>query len=216
MNVADIKVRVRRQFGDESAAQIIDADIYRWITDAQFDIVRQNQTLLQVISASNSVVNQQDYTLPADLLVLHSIKYNNYTLKNYTLQQFQESVDGWEATVNTGTPVFYMVYASTVSLFPIPDEAIVNGIKIYYSKKPATISSDGDAISLPDNYHNAIVNYCLMQAYELDDDWAANANKGSQYQADVNDQRFSDTAKEQKYYGMTTVLDGDAGYGYGG
>lgn len=207
MNVSDIKTRVKRQFGDESAVQITDADIYRWITDGQVEIVKQNESLLQVVSTSSSVAAQPGYALPSDLMILKTILYDSNRLKGLSLQQFEEYIDGWQNTniYGVGTPVVYMVFASTITLFPTPDTSLTNGIKIYYCKKPLAVTADIDPISLPDTYHPAIVDYCLSQAYELDEDWAASGNKAQQLQQSINYLKDKEVQTEDIYYPTITL-----------
>lgn len=207
MNVSDIKTRVKRQFGDESAVQIADADIYRWISDAQDAIVIQNEALLQATATSVSVANQSDYTLPADVVHLNSILYKKFKLKKLSLQEFQEYLDGWQdnTVYSPGVPQNYMVYANTFTLFPTPQTA-GDEIKIYYSKRPVAVTADGDALSLPIQYHEAIVMYCLQQAHQLDEDWAASQQKGTELQNQINYLRDRETYEDDKYYPGITVL----------
>lgn len=192
MNVADIKLRVKRLFGDDAGVQITDDDICRWICDAQEEIIRQHRDLLQTASSANIVLNQQDYTLPSDLLVLNAITYNGHAVKELSLQEFYLYIDDWTNTTShgNGTPTVYMVYGAapgTLSLFPVPDTNITNGLKIFYCKKPTTVASDLDPLSVPSQYHKTIVDHCLQQAYELDEDWAASGNKAAQFQKNMND-----------------------------
>src|SRR5678815_1932316 len=212
MNVTDVKNRVKRQFGDESGVQITDDDIYKWITDAQTEIIRQNEGLLQSSALSNSVAGQSNYTLPADYFTIKTVMYNSIKLKGLTLQQFEEYLDGWQNTqlYGTGTPQAYMVYNDLLTLFPTPDTSTANVIKIYYSRKPTTIAADGDPIDLPTAYHPTIVKYCLQQAYELDEDWQAFAAKQGQVRDDINTLRDNEELNQKVYYPTITYLPEDS------
>lgn len=206
MNVSDIKTRIKRQFGDESAVQISDADIYRWITDAQQAIVIQNEALLQTPATSVSVAGQADYNLPSDIVHLNSILYKKFSLKKLSLQEMQEYIDGWQdSTVYSGgTPSNYFVFANTFTLFPTP---ITSGdeIKIYYSKRPTDVTQDSDPLVVPVQYHEAVVQYCLQQAHELDEDWAAAGQKANQFQQNINLLRDRETYQEDKFYPTITI-----------
>lgn len=210
MNVADIKTRVKRQFGDESAVQIADADIWRWISDAQQAIVIQNEALLQTTQDTLSVVAQASYSLPTDIVHLNSLLYKSFTLKKMSLQEYQEYLDGWQnpTTYPSGTPLFYMVYANSFTLYPTP-QASGDTIRIFYSKLPTTVTSDSDALTLPIQYHEAIVMYCLQQAHQLDEDWAAAQQKGGELQQQINYLRDREIFEEDKYYPSITVLPQD-------
>ncbi len=217
MNVNQISDRIKRQFGDESGVQVTDADILRWINDGQRQIVMQNETLLEKTSTADSVANQQSYTLPVDLLILKGIQYKGsnetqyFPLKGYSLSEFNEAIRGWdEATVqSTGTPFCYTVYSNEIKLFPIPNASITAALKIYYNRIPTDVTLGTDAPDLPFLYHEMIVNYCLQQAYEMDEDWDASNNKAGQLSDGLAILRGREDWKNQEHYPMITILDGD-------
>src|SRR3546814_8754991 len=74
MKVSDVKTRVKRQFGDESAIQVTDSDILIWINDGQREVAMNNDGILQETISLDMVGNQDTYPLPTDLLVLRSIR----------------------------------------------------------------------------------------------------------------------------------------------
>ena len=49
LNIQDVANRVKRTFGDESGVQVTDDDIIRWVNDAQLEISRQNEDLLEAV-----------------------------------------------------------------------------------------------------------------------------------------------------------------------
>lgn len=211
MVVSEMVTRIKRLFGDESGAQITDDDIYRWITDAQEEIIRQNQTLLQTIATTSSVANQSTYTLPTDLMTLHAIEYNGIRIKGYNLSEFETRYNGWDSPdLNlTGTPCNYTIWANNFMLLPTPDTSVADIIKIYYTKKPTPITSDIDALSLPTQYHKTIVDLCLSQAYELDEDWESSQVKATKAQQDIDTLRNDQNIGERVTYPTITVLPED-------
>lgn len=218
MIVESILNRVKRQFGDESGVQVTDTDIFRWINDAQRQIVMQNETLLEKTSTADSVINQQEYSLPVDLLVLKGLQYKSpddtaYNhLKGYSLSEFNERIGGWDESSNftSGTPVCYTIYASKIKLYPIPDHALVAAIKIYYNKAPTDVTLITDTPELPVIYHELIVKYCLQQAYEMDEDWDASGNKANELDRDLQVLRGREDWKNQEHYSTITILSEDS------
>lgn len=143
MIVSDVIIRVRRTFGDEAAVQVTDDDIVRWINDAQIEIVKHNDGALQSTDTMNIVANQSSYTLTSALLILRSLRYKYSDMTSFralrykSLQQFDESIDGWDGTqYPAGYPAFFTQYNNTVTLFPTPDRAATAGLKILYNEKP--------------------------------------------------------------------------------
>lgn len=177
MNVQDVVTRVRRKFGDEAAVQVSDADVIRWINDAQVEILKRNESALQKTALVNLVANQSTYTMPSDLLMLRSLRYklsdmlSFSALKYKSLQEFDEAIDGWDGTAYTaGYPRFFTIFENIVTLFPTPDRAATGGLKVLYNQKPTDVTVLADALSLPLIYHNTIVSYCMWQASHLDED----------------------------------------------
>src|ERR1041385_4536998 len=99
MNVSDVMTRIKRQFGDESQVQVTDSDIIRWINDGQRQIVMNNEGLLEQVAYTSTVINQQDYTLPVDLLIMRTVHLKDpnsasyFNLKYYTFTEFDQLVD---------------------------------------------------------------------------------------------------------------------------
>lgn len=192
MIVSDVKTRVRRKFGDEAAVQIDDADVVRWINDAQRDVVMKNETVLQTTSLANAVANQQDYSLPANLLVLRSVHFklngqpSYYRLEGMSFNEFDEQVNGWEGTLyGASTPTVYTTYGGVIKVFPIPVSSGTSNFKLYYSRQPVDVVLDADTIDLPLAYHNSVVDYCMAQAYEMDEDWASANSVSASYDTKV-------------------------------
>lgn len=216
MLVSEIQTRVKRQFGDESGVQLTDADIIRYINEGQRQIVMQNEGLLEKTAMSNSVANQQEYSLPVDILILRAVKYKSpddlsyYKLKGMSYQQFDEQVDGWDGTAyGTATPMMFTQFAANISLFPIPDRSMTNGIKIYYNRIPVDVTTGADTPDLPALYHDALVKQCLQLAYELDEDWEAAQTKATQLDADVAVLRGRSDWKQEDLYQTITVRQED-------
>ena len=212
MIVSDILTRVKRSFGDESGVQITDDDIIRWINDGQRQIVMQNEGLLEKTAFSNAVKDQQEYSMPTDLLILQGLSYKSpddtayYKLKGLSWKQMNTYIDGFDGSAyDKATPIVYSIFASNLVLFPIPDRNQTSGIKIFYNRKPVDVVSTTDTPDLPILYHDVLVKHCLQQAYELDEDWDASQAKGTQMDADVALLRGRDTWKQEEMYPIITI-----------
>lgn len=215
MNLGDIKTRVKRQFGDESGVQVTDADIVRWVNDAQRDIVMQNEELLEKTATIDSVATQQSYDFPSDLFILRSIRYKGSLddgyrhLKYLNLQQFDELLDGWDSnsllSADSIAVGWYTSYESKIYLYPTPNESIVGAIKILYSRLPVDVANDVDNLDLPIYYHNAVSNYCLQKAYELDEDFDAANFAAQQVQADVKLNKEKEKIDNAEFYPVISV-----------
>lgn len=219
MNLGEIRTRVQRIFGDESGVQITNEDVVRWLNDAQRNIVLENENLLQTTAFTSGVAAQQEYTLPADLLILRGISYKSPSDVSYVKlmgldrPKFDEYIGGWDGSAYAqGTPLCYFVWDNKIEVFPIPEVASANGFKIWYNRKPTDVVADVDIPSIPEIYHMTLVDMCLSSAYEMDEDWDSVSNKGQQINASVKLLRGREDWKVQETYPVITVRAEDMGF----
>lgn len=214
LQVGDVKSRVKRQFGDESGVQVMDSDIYSWISDAVRHVVLNNEEAVQASTTIDIVASQQDYDLPSDTISLKGITCKSgdatsyFNITGYPLEQFNTYVDGWDGGLfGNGQAAIYTIYNNKIKLFPIPDTAAVAGLKVYYTTYLDEITSD-IAIALPRMYFNVIVDYCLQKAYAMDEDWIAAEIQMQQIEKQLHVIRGKSRQQKDKY-SVITVLDDD-------
>jgi hypothetical protein len=206
-------MRVRRVFGDDAAVQVTDDDIIRWINDSQIEIVKRNDAALQKTDFVNLVAAQGSYVMPADLLILRSLRYK-YTdmlsfsaLKYKNMQEFDNSIDGWDGSAyNQSNPIYFTMYENKAILFPVPDRSATAGLKVLYNQKPADVAAPADAIPLPLIYHNTIFKYCMWQASLLDEDHEPALMYMNNFQQDVSMLVNKETKDPVETYPTITVL----------
>lgn len=196
--VTDIFTRVQRTFGDESAIQVTEADVIRWINDAQREAAMQHEGLLLKRDTIDSVTGTQEYALPEDLFTLQSVYYsdggNYYALRYLEPAKLNDYASGWNNTSqdNRGYPIVYSYHRQGfISLFPVPDESVTGGIRVEYARYPVDLVDNTDEIDLPVYYHGYVEHFCMMKAYEMDEDWEAVGQKASIVQStlDFNNNR---------------------------
>lgn len=214
MLVSEIATRVKRQFGDEAGAQVTDDDIIRWVNDAQIDIAVNND-LLQVVGTSNISNGVSSYDFPTDLLTLRAAKYLNYKLQSFSQEQLSALLPGFEASSETGVPTAFWVHERKINLYPTPSEDVTNGLSILYTKVPTTVTSVSDTPELPIQYHPRIVEYCIAQAAELDDNLNHYQLKMNQFKAGIDSMKDNTDWEERDEYPSITVSDRDALDSYG-
>lgn len=218
MNVQDVVTRVKRVFGDEAGVQITDDDLIRWVNDAQEQIVMDNEGLMEATATADTVINQADYDVPADFSILRSLKYKGYRLKVMSFAEFNEYVDGYSAAdgvspYGSGIPEIFMVWNQKITIFPKPNESLTGALTIYYIKHPPPVASLGDSLSVPIQYHNAVVKYCLKQAYELDEDFQKSTAMKAEFDQDMMKLNDRNKWTSQEYYPRITTLPEDENYG---
>lgn len=179
---------------------------------------------METSATAASVVGQSDYNLPSDLAVFRSLQYKGFRVKFLTFNEFNEYLDGYNAPVGSnsygpGVPTVFMIWQNKLTVFPSPNEAIVDAFKIYYMRHPVQVATTVDTPELPVEYHKAIVDYCLQQAYEMDEDSEKYAMKAAAFRDKTQLLNNRNTTNEE-YYSKITVLPQDemghySPYGWG-
>jgi len=211
MNVQDVITRVKRQFGDESGVQVTDQDIIRWINDAQSEIA-QAQDILEVSATSLSVANQGAYPVPSDIIYLRSVYYNGFKVRVVSLQDYDIYVNNYQEDPEnplSGIPEIFYMWADEIKFYPVPAEA-GQDIKLYYTQFPANVTSSAGQLTIPLPYHTRVVEYCLQQAYELDENFDASNLKGQQLSNNLTAMAEDQSWTEHTHYPSVTVLPEDA------
>lgn len=167
---SDVIKDIKRTFGDESDTQINDSDIIRWINRAQMEIAMRNPEIGAAMMVTDLVESVADYALQATiptLLTVQSIHSQGRPIKHMTFQEAEEFLMKGDSP--TGSPSFWFERAGVVTIYPVPQETISGGLKFYYNKRPDDIISNAQPLSVSDHYYNAVVSFCLEQAYLQDE-----------------------------------------------
>jgi hypothetical protein len=212
--LSDIAIRVKRIFGDSANVQITDDDIIRWSNDAMREIVVNND-LLQAVGTTQINVGQTSYTLPLDALTMRSVIYNGRKLRALNVREAEEYIN--TSDTQSGEPSLFWVWANTINLYPNPDTvAATHTLNIYYTRQPVYAALITDSLEMPLQYMNRIVEYCLQQSYELDENWQASSSKMSQFKDGINKLKDETDWAERDYYPFITSSPDfeNGGYGY--
>lgn len=192
--VSEIVTYITRQFGDEAQIQIDEADIIRWINSGQREIISNNTSINQAVAVTDIIANKSNYPLGKDTAFAGIQNINAVLFKGTPLQAstFQEALTyntKPDANNNSGIPHLWYEKVGLLNLWPVPTEAVPSGLQIYFNKAPVTITATGDPVGVPDNFYNALIQYVLQQAYELDENFQAAAAKAAQFEKSVNIQQ---------------------------
>ncbi|ALY09295.1 structural protein [Arthrobacter phage Jasmine] len=213
-SVGDVLTAVKRQFGDESGVQINDADIIRWTNDAQREIVDTNTLINAKVATTDVIAGLDTYSMLTDPSVVNianitSIRYNGVVLRPITVQQAEE----WGTTSNdrsSGVPLGWYYEEGNVVLFPTPTDSVTDGLKIRFTAYPEDVTNSGSLLGIPDSYFNALVQYVISQAYELDENAQMAQMKLAQFEKSLGMRQNKTTNQGSSY--PTIRLDGEDAY----
>lgn len=211
--VSDVTEAVKRLFGDESGVQITDSDIIRWVDDAQREIIMNNPEVGAGVVQVNVTAGQATYpilTNVPDMMIIHSLHYDGQIIPNMSFVRAQEEIIR-NGVQSPGTPVFWYEYAGVITLYPVPNVTKALGLTFYYSKAPDEITSVGQNLFVADSYFKSVIDFCMAQAQELDENYSASQAKMQQFETSMQKQA-NRTRSEDNVYPTITLLPEDNDY----
>lgn len=170
----DVIDRVKRTFGDESGVQIVQADVLRWVNDAQRTINESNQVLLA--KATRDITGGTAVYDFDDLPVHHiqSLIFDSTPLRPLSFQDAQSYILGKDTPGGDPSwtvPEIWWEYDGEINLWPKPLNSITGGLVLYYVGDPVELTDPAQSLSVPDTYFNALFALVMQQAYALDENW---------------------------------------------
>lgn len=203
----EIAVYVKRQFGDESGVQITDADIYRWLSSAQLQVVAKIAPV-QAIATTDVVAGTREVDL--SMLPIHqidSVHFEGRFIPQVNFAEAEQRIYTSGANPNTADSAeFWYSYANTLYLFPVPSRSITGGLSIHFIKMPTPVLTGTDLLSIPDKYFDALCSWILSKAYELDEEFDQAANYRQHFENQLLEQNGEERSMANMTYPVITYL----------
>lgn len=211
LKVSDVSFQVKRQFGDEDAIQIGDADIISWINSAQRKIVATNP-ILQKTAYHDVTAGTQAYSFSSDhVQYIQSISYLGVPMEGYSYQEAQEYILKFNnaSSVST-TPYIWWQWAQTIMLWPIPTATVVGALQLDYVAIPTDVVLTTDTLGVPDRYFDSIVEYVMMRAHLLDETFDGAQLQKSMFSESIGQLSEQENRMRLSSYPVITVREQDA------
>jgi len=161
--------RVRDQAFESDAAFWTDAEIFRYMTDAERIIADRTNSTEAIGTSITTVAGTRSYSLANTVYDIMRVEYNGRPVKRISWRDFDTVaglVDG--GPTRQGRPVYYVVHARTLYFEPIPSEA--KGVKIYHVKETTALTTSSTAFTIPRKLTHLIQDYILYRMYLKDDE----------------------------------------------
>jgi hypothetical protein len=191
---------ISRVFGDESGVQLSQSDVARWGSAAQMEIVSSNKAL-KAKSTTPSVAGQAAYTFPGfNIQQIEALHYNNVLIQNVPFASAEEVIISADPNyVQQGTPQIWYEWDGEFTLWPAPDS--VGVITLYYTEYPTDLTGDvAQLLSVPDKFYNAVVDYVLSKAYEMDEDYQSSQMAEQRFRAALESQMEDERLAQNMTY----------------
>lgn len=181
LTVAALRDRVRGDLGLRGSSFLLDEDLDFWAQES-LDIIAREAMWNISSNTQNGVANQADYDLPADLLQILEVRYDNDPLWGITLRDLDLGYWDWR-DADAGTPAYWYLRGTTsISLHPKPSANLTNGLVVHYVARPAVPTGHTDTYQIPASHETAILAYVKLQA-SLKDMSGEGAKRVGYYQA---------------------------------
>lgn len=166
----DVISRVRDQLVETTAAFWTNAELYRYMADAEREINLLTECNV-VSTAATTTTSTSGYTLPADCLAVKRITFDGVPLKKidgYMRDRDLLDMPGYGGTLTSGDPTHYYQINTMIYLWPTPSRGAT--VQYYYLGAPVEVASGSTAFTVPANFHNPIQDYILYRAFLKDQD----------------------------------------------
>lgn len=194
MLASDIIDRVRLILNDANGTRWTNAEVFKWIDDAQLLIalVRPDE----VNSTANlALVPGSKQSVPQDGLKLLDIKRNlkdsqgtpGRAIRLIDRNELDLFNPDWHSATQA-TEIKHYLYDERESLafWVYPPAKTGARVELMYSRKPTPVTDPADVLVVRDIYKDAVVNYVLFRAYAKDADYANNSQLMTGYLQIVN------------------------------
>lgn len=208
MLVADIERRVLTLFGDKAGVQIDEDMIHDWINDGQVDICRKAECLEAVIPY-NLAVGTDSYPYPADFIKEQRVLVNGIKASRLTVSAIDILFPDREAIQAQGNPLYYFHHARNLVLYPVPSVAVTAGLVVWYIRTAAKIASSTQTPEIPEMYHEDLVRYCMIRAFEQDEEWSAAQQAKQEYDAHMLNTIYDSHTLQSESYPAVQLSPGD-------
>lgn len=212
MNVEDLILGVQRLFGDTAEAQINRNDILRWLNHGQLEIAKSTE-VLQRHSEVDLVAGDDCYPLPSDCMFLRRVEVNGKKIERVDFEEIDTVLPNRNAESGvTGEPNVHWVWDDKIWFWPTPSTGGSGNLDIWYIRRPSTLAANEDIPEIPAYMHEDLIQYAVMKAKELDEDWEASSLLRQDIMQRMGENRHNKQNPERDSYPAVRALPDDLGW----
>jgi hypothetical protein len=164
MDVADMLLQVKRQYGDEYGVVVADADLLQFIYEGEMDIIRSTggfDTKVLATAASAFPIS-----VPSTIQIIR-VTMNDKALTYISIPEL-DLIKAAFTTVG-GTPQYwYNSNNEFVNLYP--DTSDTTPVEIQYKHTAIKKTVATGALTIPERYHTDLLQFCLGRCHNKNRD----------------------------------------------
>lgn len=130
-----------------------------------------NETLcIERTYTTTTTANTQEYSYPSNAISIKRVTYDGVKLSPIDQRRADSLTLNNTTTTITGSPDYYTDWNSTLSLFPVPNDA--KTLKVYTYNEPQAVTTTS-TLEVPSFAHGRLINYILSEMYAKDKDFGS-------------------------------------------
>jgi len=190
--------KVQRSFGDDNSIFIKTDDILDWINDAQLQIVRETNCLIEEVFVP---ANSFPWTLPNNFLKTARVLYGGKSLPYIPVETLDSQTTD---LMNTAVPAYFYFIKEEMRLYPAAVPTDLVSVTIQYAKLPIMLTAAAEQLTVPNVYHEDIVRFCLARAHERNENYRGMEIAMAEFSSRISD-RIDETDVQDEVY--STIRD---------
>lgn len=163
MNLGQLRTSLRARVGNPTTAEVPNTELDERINEAIKEIAdKYGFHRARAITNIVTVVDQAQYDLPADCLVVMKLRH---PLENLQLIRRDETWASERMTMDSGKPTDYLRQQDYIQLFPPPDAEYT--LELFYKASAATLVADADESILPTSWDEGILHLARAKHWDV-------------------------------------------------
>lgn len=160
MTPSEIILAARQKYNAVGDNNWSDSELCTLIYNAQMELFLECGMVIENTFSTSTTSGTREYAFPSNAASIRRIEYNGKKLFPITFRDDDSLTLQNEVTTDTGEPVYYEIFDSTIYLRPIPDA--IGTLKLFANCVPQTVTTTS-TLETPDFTHGAIVDFVVSE-----------------------------------------------------
>lgn len=166
MTPLEIEATCRRRYNAEDDSFWSTAEIMDLIYAASMELANETNCIENIVTTS-TVVDQREYTKPAEAVSIFRVEYDGNKLKPISFREDDAVTAHQTDTASSGRSNYYAEFEDTIFLRPTPSEVVT--LKVYSYNEPQLVTTSS-VLDIPSRYHPDLCYFVLAEMYEKSKD----------------------------------------------
>lgn len=160
MTPSEIILAARQKYNAVGDTNWSDSEICTLIYNGQMELATECGMVIENTLSTSTVIGTREYAMPSNAIAIRRIEYNGKKLFPTTFRDDDSLTLQNEATTDTGEPIYYQFFDSTIYLRPTPDA--VGTLSMYANCEPQAVTITS-TLETPTFTHGALIDFVISE-----------------------------------------------------